>query len=54
MPTVAAAESISARLRKDEKDRFSYICDEIGAPPSNAIRMFVSAFNRQGLSVRPV
>lgn len=48
MSTVAAAESISARLRKDEKDRFSFICDEIGAPPSNAIRMFVSAFNRRG------
>ena len=24
------------------------ICDEIGTSPSNAIRMFVSAFNRRG------
>ena len=27
---------------------FSMICDEIGTSPSNAIRMFVSAFNRRG------
>ena len=46
--TIAATESISAKLRKDEKDRFSVICDEIGTSPSNAIRMFVSAFNRRG------
>ena len=48
MATAAATESISAKLRKDEKDRFSMICDEIGTSPSNAIRMFVSAFNRRG------
>ena len=48
MPTVAATESISAKLRKDEKDRSTLICDEIGTSPSNAIRMFVSAFNRRG------
>ena len=48
MATAAATESISAKLRKDEKDRFSAICDEIGTSPSNAIRMFVSAFNRRG------
>lgn len=48
MPTAAATESISAKLRKDEKDRFTLICDEIGTSPSNAIRMFVSAFNRRG------
>ena len=46
--TIAATESISAKLRKDEKDRFSVICDAIGTSPSNAIRMFVSAFNRRG------
>ena len=46
--TATATESISAKLRKDEKDRFSVICDEIGTSPSNAIRMFVSAFNRRG------
>ena len=48
MAITTATESISAKLRKDEKDRFSAICDEIGTSPSNAIRMFVSAFNRRG------
>ena len=48
MAIAAATESISAKLRKDEKDRFTVICDEIGTSPSNAIRMFVSAFNRRG------
>lgn len=48
MATSVASESISAKLRKDEKERFSMICDEIGTSPSNAIRMFVSAFNRRG------
>ena len=28
--------------------RINFICDEIGTSPSNAIRMFVSAFNRRG------
>lgn len=41
-------ESISAKLRKDEKEKFDSICDQIGTSPSNAIRMFVSAFNRRG------
>ena len=48
MPSVAATESISAKLRKDEKERFTAVCEEIGTSPSNAIRMFVSAFNRRG------
>lgn len=48
MAIAAATESISAKLRKDEKDRFTVICDEIGTSPSNAIRMFISAFNRRG------
>lgn len=48
MPTVAVTESISAKLRKDEKERFTAVCEEIGTSPSNAIRMFVSAFNRRG------
>ena len=48
MPTVAATESISAKLRKDEKERFTAVCEEIGTSPSNAIRMFVSAFNCRG------
>ncbi len=47
-PMPAAAATISAKLPKSEKDRFCAICDEIGTSPSNAIRMFVSAFNRRG------
>ena len=41
MSITVASESISAKLRKDEKSRFTAICDEIGTSPSNAIRMFV-------------
>lgn len=48
MSTMATTESISAKLRKDEKDRFTMTCEGIGTSPSNAIRMFVSAFNRRG------
>lgn len=48
MATAVASGSISAKLRKDEKERFVAICDEIGTSPSNAIRMFASAFNRRG------
>lgn len=46
--TMAATESISVKLRKEEKDRFIATCDEIGTSPSDAVRMFVSAFNRRG------
>lgn len=46
--TATTMESISAKLRKDEKEKFGSICDQIGTSPSNAIRMFVSAFNRRG------
>ena len=48
MASNAVTEAISAKLRKDEKERFITICDEIGTSPSNAIRMFVAAFNRRG------
>ena len=41
-------EPISAKLRSDEKSTFIDICDSIGTTPSNAIRMFVSAFNKRG------
>lgn len=44
----AAMEPISSKLRSDEKRTFIEICDSIGTTPSNAIRMFVSAFNRRG------
>lgn len=30
------------------KATFAEICDSIGAAPSNAIRMFVSVFNKRG------
>ena len=48
MASMMATESISAKLRKDEKERFTVVCDEIGTSPSNAIRMFVSAVKRRG------
>ncbi|BCV18076.1 hypothetical protein ATOBIA_N03660 [Atopobiaceae bacterium P1] len=55
MATVVATESISAKLRQDEKDRFSAVCDEIGASPGNAIRMCIPAFNRRGgFPIRPL
>jgi DNA-damage-inducible protein J len=41
-------EPISAKLRHDEKTTFTQVCDSIGTTPSNAIRMFVSAFNKRG------
>ncbi len=44
----AATEPISVKLRKDEKGRFTAVCDEIGASPSNAIRIFDSAFSHLG------
>lgn len=44
----AIMEPISAKLRHDEKQTFAEVCDSIGTTPSNAIRMFVSAFNKRG------
>lgn len=44
----ATMEPISSKLRSDEKRTFIETCDSIGTTPSNAIRMFVSAFNRRG------
>lgn len=48
MPAATATASVSAKLRKNEKDTFVSTCEELGTSPSNAIRMFVSAFNRRG------
>lgn len=48
MTNTTAMEPISAKLRHDEKKVFSEVCDSIGTTPSNAIRMFVSAFNKRG------
>ncbi len=48
MPTQAMMEPISAKLKLNEKETFIATCESIGTTPSNAIRMFVSAFNRRG------
>lgn len=39
---------IVAKILPDEKERFVAATSRIGTTPSNAIRMFVSAFNRCG------
>lgn len=39
---------IVAKVLPDEKDRFFEATERIGTTPSNAIRMFISAFNRVG------
>lgn len=41
-------EPVSAKLRSEEKKLFIETCESIGTSPSNAIRMFVSAFNKRG------
>lgn len=48
MGATAVMEPISSKLRHDEKKTFLETCEAIGTTPSNAIRMFVSAFNRRG------
>ena len=37
-----------AKVLPAEKDRFFEATEQIGTTPSNAIRMFVTAFNRAG------
>lgn len=44
----AALQPITAKVRADEKAAFATACEDIGTTPSNAIRMFVSAFNKRG------
>lgn len=39
---------IVAKVMPDEKDCFFEVTESIGTTPSNAIRMFISAFNRAG------
>ncbi|MCL2807684.1 MAG: type II toxin-antitoxin system RelB/DinJ family antitoxin [Coriobacteriia bacterium] len=39
---------ITAKLRPEEKQEFLRIAENIGTTPSNAIRMFVAAFNKRG------
>ena len=48
MTASTTMEPISAKLRHDEKVTFAEVCENIGTTPSNAIRMFVSAFNKRG------
>ncbi len=43
-----AMVAVSAKLRIEERAAFVETCERIGTSPSNAIRMFVSAFNRCG------
>ena len=39
---------VVAKVLPAEKDRFFEATERIGTTPSNAIRMFISAFNRLG------
>ena len=39
---------IVAKILPQEKDRFFEATEQIGTTPSNAIRMFIAAFNRTG------
>lgn len=48
MATALASAPVVGKVTEAEKKRFTAVCDEIGTTPSNAIRMFVSAFNRRG------
>lgn len=43
-----AMTPLNAKVKPEEKELFAKICDEIGTTPSNALRMFVAAFNKQG------
>lgn len=45
MPGQAVLEPISSRIPAEEKTTFVQACEAIGTTPSNAIRMFVRAFN---------
>lgn len=46
--TSTAMEPITAKLRHEEKTAFSAVCESIGTTPSNAIRIFASAFDKRG------
>ena len=46
--TTATMGTITAKIKEGEKSRFTETCDKIGTSPSNAIRMFVTAFNQRG------
>lgn len=48
MATALINAPLNTKVTDAEKARFIEICDGIGTTPSNALRMFVSAFNRRG------
>lgn len=48
MASAAINAPLSTKVTDAEKRRFVETCDAIGTSPSNALRMFVSAFNRRG------
>ena len=48
MTTAAISAPLSTKVTGAEKKRFVETCDAIGTSPSNALHMFVSAFNRRG------
>ncbi|HIY84517.1 type II toxin-antitoxin system RelB/DinJ family antitoxin [Rubneribacter sp.] len=48
MATALVNAPLSTKVTASEKDRFVEICERIGTTPANAMRMFVSAFNRRG------
>ena len=39
---------VVAKVLPTEKERFFEVTEQIGTTPSNAIRMFITAFNRVG------
>lgn len=48
MGVSAEMVAVTTKLKPEEKSAFASVCESIGTTPSNAIRMFVSAFNRRG------
>lgn len=48
MASATISAPLSTKVTDAEKRRFVETCDAIGTSPSNALRMFVSAFNRRG------
>ena len=48
MATVLSTATLTTKVTPDEKKGFLEACAEIGTTPSNALRMFVSAFTKRG------
>ncbi len=45
---MTATATLNLKISPKEKKAFIEACEVLGTTPSNALRMFVSAFNRQG------